>query len=412
MAEKRKDSKGRNLRTGESERKDGYYQYRWTVNGKEKTVYATTLSDLRKKEVQIRRDIEDGIDSKAADTLTFEDMFNKWMKSRENLRGSTLARNKQAYEGSGAKERFGNRKIADIKYSDIYSLFSYLASEKQYSQNYLRQIYTILKSPFEIAVKDDVIRKNPCNGILAEITKQYFGEAEKRHSLTIKEQEAFIDYIAGHPIYNRWLPMFTVLFGTGMRIGELAGLTWNDCDFENNTISINHSYAHYYIGGKEGEKVKKSIHRPKTKNGERTIPMLSEVRKALLQAKEEQRKANIKQNVIDGYTNFCFITKAGNPYNSSDLNHAIYDIVDRYNGEEKARASDECREPFLIRRFSVHNIRHTFATRLCENEANLKVIQEIMGHGDIHTTMNVYAEATEEAKKASIDNLEGKIKLT
>lgn len=127
MAEKRKDSKGRNLRTGESERKDGYYQYRWTVNGKEKTVYATTLSDLRKKEVQIRRDIEDGIDSRAADTLTFEDMFNKWMKSRENLRGTTLTTNRNNYE-SHIKERFGNKKIADIKYSDIYGLFSYLAS--------------------------------------------------------------------------------------------------------------------------------------------------------------------------------------------------------------------------------------------------------------------------------------------
>lgn len=411
MAEKRKDSKGRNLRTGESERKDGYYQYRWTVNGKEKTVYATTLSDLRKKEVQIKRDIEDGIDSKAADTLTFEDMFNKWMKSRENLRGTTLTTNRKNYEWH-VKERLGNKKIADIKYSDIYSLLSYLASEKQYSENYLRQIFTILKAPFEIAVKDDVIRKNPCNGILTDISKQYFGETQRRHSLTIREQEAFIDYVADSPIYSHWLPMFTVLFGTGMRMGELAGLRWEDCDFDKNLISINHNYVYYNVGGKDGEKMKASIHKPKTKSGERTIPMLSEVRKALLRAKAEQEKANVKQNIIDGYTNFCFVTRFGNPYTASDVNYAIYGIVDRYNGEEEARASDEYREPLLIRRFSVHNIRHTFATRLCENEANLKVIQEIMGHGDIQTTMNVYAEATEEARKASMENLEGKIKLS
>lgn len=246
---------------------------------------------------------------------------------------------------------------------------------------------------------------------MAEISKQYFGEAEKRHSLTTKEQEAFIGYVADSPVYSHWLPMFTVLFGTGMRMGELAGLRWEDCDFENNTISIIITSI-TNVGGRDGEKMKASIHKPKTKNGERTIPMLSEVRKALLQAREEQRKANIKQNVIDGYTNFCFVTRFGNPYTASDVNYAIYGIIDRYNGEEEARASDEYREPLLIRRFSVHNIRHTFATRLCENETNLKVIQEIMGHGDIHTTMDVYAEATEEAMKTSIDNLEGKMKLT
>ena len=411
MAEKRKDSKGRNLRTGESERKDGYYQYRWTVNGKEKTVYATTLSDLRKKEIQIRRDIEDGIDSKAADTLTFEDMFNKWMKSRGDLRGTTLTRNKQAYEGC-IKERFGSEKIAKIKYSDVYSSLHYLASEKKYSENYLRQIYAILRGAFELAVRDDVIRKSPCMGILSEISKKYYGEKGKRHSLTNQEQEAFIDYIAGHPIYSRWLSMFTVLFGTGMRVGEFAGLRWDDCDFENNTISVNHSYVYYNVGGNKGEKMKAAIHKPKTKNGERTIPMLSEVREALLQARAAQRAENIKQVEIDGYTDFCFVTKAGNPYTSSDINHAIYSVVERYNGEEEARAADECREPNLIRRFSVHNIRHTFASRLCEHESNLKVIQEIMGHGDIQTTMNVYAEATAEAKKLSMDNLEGKIKLT
>lgn len=411
MAEKRKDSKGRNLRTGESERKDGYYQYRWTVNGKEKTVYATALSDLRKKEVQIRRDIEDGIDSRAADTITLDDLFNKWMKTRGNLRDTTLVRNKQGYEGC-VKERLGNKKIANIKYSDVYDLFSFLANERQYSKNYLRQIYTIVNAVFEIAVKDDVIRKNPCKGVLSDISKKYFGEKRKRHSLTLQEQEAFIDYVAGHPVYNHWLPMFTVLFGTGMRAGEFAGLRWEDCDFENNTISINHSYIYYNVGGKEGEKMRGVIHKPKSKAGERIIPMLAEVRAALLQAKAEQNRLNIPQKVVDGYTNFCFVTKAGGPYTNADINHAIYAIVERYNGEEEARAADECREPKLIRRFSIHNIRHTFASRLCENEQNLKVIQEIMGHEDIQTTMNVYAEATAEAKKISMENLEGKIKLS
>ena len=89
MAEKRKDNKGRNLRTGESQRKDGRYMYRWTVEGKEKTVYALSLEELREKERQIQRDIEDGVDSKKADTTTLNDMFKKYMAGKTELKQST-----------------------------------------------------------------------------------------------------------------------------------------------------------------------------------------------------------------------------------------------------------------------------------------------------------------------------------
>ena len=81
--------------------------------------------------------------------------------------------------------------------------------------------------------------------------------------------------------------------------------------------------------------------------------------------------------------------------------------------KEKSRKSPaaEGREPMLIRHFTAHNLRHTFCTRFCENETNLKVIQEIMGHADITTTMNIYAEATEATKRKAFANLEGKIKI-
>ena len=76
------------------------------------------------------------------------------------------------------------------------------------------------------------------------------------------------------------------------------------------------------------------------------------------------------------------------------INRAIKRIIRDHNRDEVKLAEKEKREPLLIRDFSVHNLRHTFCTRCCENETNLKVIQEIMGHSDISTTMNIYAEAT------------------
>lgn len=83
-----------------------------------------------------------------------------------------------------------------------------------------------------------------------------------------------------------------------------------------------------------------------------------------------------------------------------------------YNNREKVKAKKEQRKPILIGHFSIHNLRHTFCTRFCENETNIKIIQEIMWHSDISTTMNIYAEATESKKKESFDNLEGKIKIS
>ena len=116
--------------------------------------------------------------------------------------------------------------------------------------------------------------------------------------------------------------------------------------------------------------------------------------------------------VIDGYTGFVFQNRYGSLYSAHDINRAIERIYKAHNEEEAAKAQKEKRSPLLIRHFSVHNLRHTFCTRFCENESNLKVIQEIMGHADIETTMNIYAEATAQKKQESFARLEGKIKIS
>ena len=102
----------------------------------------------------------------------------------------------------------------------------------------------------------------------------------------------------------------------------------------------------------------------------------------------------------------------GDPLSPHSVNRAIDRICAAYIEDETVLADQEGRDPVLIRHFSAHNLRHTFCTRFCENERNIKVIQEIMGHADIETTMNIYAEATKEKKKESFSNLEGKIKIS
>ena len=192
-------------------------------------------------------------------------------------------------------------------------------------------------------------------------------------------------------------------------MGELIGLRWQDCDFENRTISINHNLIYRQ---QDNGKCEMHITTPKTSSGVRVVPMLDEVRQALLQERRQQfRKGGCKAE-IDGYTGFIFTNRNGYIHNPQTINRALERIRTAYNEQETEQANQEHREPLIIRHFSVHNLRHTFCTRFCENETNIKVIQEIMGHSDIGTTMNVYAEATESKKRESFVNLQGKIKIS
>ena len=406
---KRRDNKGRVLRTGEAQRKDGRYMFRWTVDGKEKCTYALTLAELREKESAIQRDIEDGVDGQKANNITLNDMFDKYMAGKTELKQSTRTNYSYMFNNY-VRDTFGKRKIGKIKFSDVKSFYNALIKEKNFKPNSMEIINTILHPVFTLAVRDGYIRNNPSDGAMAEIKKSHNWEKPKRHALTIEEQEAFINYLANSEMYNHWLPIFTVLLGTGCRIGEIIGLRWCDCDFDNNIISVNHNLIYRQ---QDNGKCEMHITTPKTKAGVRTIPMLREVRKALMQERKQQMVQNgFNTCEIDGYKGFVFTNRFGYVHNPMTLNRAIVRIYTAYNEEESQRAKAEHREPLLIRHFSVHNLRHTFCTRFCENEQNLKVIQDIMGHSDISTTMNIYAEATENKKKESFENLEGKIKIS
>jgi integrase len=200
-----------------------------------------------------------------------------------------------------------------------------------------------------------------------------------------------------------------VCLGTGCRVGELLGLRWCDIDFKAGTISINHTMT--YKTRKNG-KYEPHISTPKTQAGCRTIPMIQEVKKAFISEKAAQLRNGGCRAEIDGYSDFVFTTSTGNIQYNAEISDAIQRITAAYNAQEIEKAEKEHREPLIIPHFSVHNLRHTFCTRFCENETNIKVIQEVMGHSNISTTMNIYAEATEEKKKNALKNLEGKIKIS
>ena len=206
-----------------------------------------------------------------------------------------------------------------------------------------------------------------------------------------------------HPIYYHWWPLFTVLLGTGGRIGEVLGLTWDDLDFENRRISINHSVVYYPVGNSRTSILQ--ISKPKTDAGIRTIPMLDVVFDAFEMIREEQDESGTFDVELDGMRGFIFVNRYGSVQTPQSVNRTIKRIICSHNSEEVVNAKREQREPVILPDFSCHHLRHTFCTRLCEHETNLKVIQDIMGHRNIETTMDIYAEATDQKKQESFNNL-------
>ncbi len=208
--------------------------------------------------------------------------------------------------------------------------------------------------------------------------------------------------------YSHWLPLITTMLGTGCRIGEILGLRWEDCDFEQNIISVNHTLIYRKF---TDEPCHYAVTTPKTKAGERITPMLSDVKDALKTEYKQQIEDGFNESVIDGYSGFIFKSRYNTVLSPHGVNRVLDRIIKAYNTQEEQAAKRERRKPELLPHFSCHNLRHTFCTRFCENETNLKVIQEIMGHADITTTMDIYNEATKEKKMESFTGLEGKIKI-
>ena len=410
MAKVRKDLRGRSLRKGEVQRSsDKRYMYTYTdPMGRRKFIYANDLAELREKEAKLMKDQLDGLDLYVAGKASVNGTFDRYMSTKYNLRESTKSSYLYTYDHY-VRDTFGKKRIADIKYSDVLQFYYYLLNEVKISLGTLDTVHCLLHPTFQLAVRDEIIRNNPTDGVMKEISRESGKNRGIRHALTVEQQRAFMEYIANHPIYYHWWPMFTVLLGTGCRIGEALGLRWQDLDYDKRTISINHSLSYYQKP--ESNKSVLRISKPKTEAGIRTIPMLDIVKDAFEMLYEEQLENGFNESEIDGMSGFIFCNRFGTVPNPQTVNHTIKRIANSYNADEVVRAKKERRDPIILPNFSCHHLRHTFCTRLCENETNLKVIQSIMGHRNIETTMDIYAEATEEKKQESFENLAAKLDI-
>lgn len=378
MSEKRRDSKGRILRTGESQRKNGMYEFRYTdANKTRRAIYDMDLVRLRKKEDEIKVMQHDGIDY-AGGAITVIQLLERYIRIKRGVRYNTTT-GYMFVMSVIQKEAFGQRIIRDIKISDAKEWFIKLF-EDGYSYSTIASIRGVIKPAFQMAYNDDIIRRNPFEFRLDIIPNN----TQKRVALTRRQQEQFLEYIRNDEHFCRYLDEIKILLGTGMRISELCGLTISDLDFERRRIRVDHQL----VRTREG---KRYIEKTKTECGCRYIPMSDEVYECFLNILSRRKKQK-KEIMIDGYAGFILLDKSGNPKVAMHIQKVVQRLCEKYNEENI----------IPLPRITPHVFRHTFCTNMADAGMDLKSLQYLMGHSDASVTLNVYTHNSYEKAEESM----------
>lgn len=411
MAEKRKDKDGRLLPENVIQRKDGSYMWKKTIDGKQYCEYAKTLGEIKQKRNVALGEIAAGSykgkhermkaeREQAEKDITVNEWFFQWEKEYRvgKVREATLQHNHHNYMIHFA-DNIGRMKIRDVKQIDIVKIYNQMKKDGA-SNNSLDRYHTILLLLFGTAADNGLIESNPAKGAL----KLPEEKAVEKRILTEQEENTFLEYIANNGYHKKLVPLFIVGFNTGMRIGEILALTWQDIDFEKSIIHVDKTLSYLSDWVSQNGKKRFVMNPPKTEKSIRDVPMLPKVKEALLYQRENGTKSTV---TIDGYKDFIFCTKSGNVYTASNLWYTINRAVDGINKMENEKAQIENRDPVHFERFSAHSMRHTFATRCYEKGMKPKVVQQILGHNSLDMTLNVYTHVTESMIAEDMKKLEG-----
>lgn len=390
---KKRFAKNKTLKKGEYYRKTGTYQYKWTDSyGKRHSISAKTLDRLRELENDIHQDSLEGLTS--SPTTTVNDYFELWLKIKSGIRDSTrktYIRNYRRY----IEPAFGCTPLKDVSYSRLLLFYKKLASDKKLGYSIIRTLNTILGMVLDVAMRDNLIRGNPCRGALNELQRE-LPRPNPVRALTEEEQNIFETFLYTSKQYNRYMPIFITALYTGCRCGELLSLQWGtDIDFENNYIFVRHTIAYYDLGKGKGSVL--HMHPPKTPSSIRTIPLLPQVKQALIIEKNYQLEHNIVcQDNIDGFSDFVFINSKGHLYTYKKLNNLLYKISDAIN--EAIQNGDINTELAYFPKLHTHIFRHCMASMLNAAHCNLKATSTILGHKNSTTniTLDVYTDVSDD----------------
>lgn len=397
MSEKRRDSKGRILRNGECQRKDGLYQYDYVgLDGKPKCVYSWKLEatdplpkgkrkclSLREKEREIQRNIDDGIVPYGGQ-LTVTELVKKYTLQKTGVKESTRTGYKTVINIL-EKDDFGSKRIDKVKLSDAKEWLIKLQNEDGRSYSSIHTIRGVLRPAFQVAVDDDLIRKNPFEFQLVSVI---INDSVTREAITHEQKRKFLEFVKNDKHFSKYYDGIYILFFTGVRISEFCGITLSDIDLKAKTLNIDHQLV-------RTSQMKYIIETTKTDAGKRVLPLQDEVCECFKRIIENRKKLRTEP-MIDGKIGFLYFDKNNKPMVAMHWEKYFQHIVEKYNKIYRVQ----------MPKVTPHICRHTYCSHNASAGMNPKHLQYLMGHSDIGVTLNTYTTVDLECVKNDVKAVE------
>lgn len=392
----RRDNKNRKLWMGESQDKEGRYVYKYTdASGKRKALYSWRLTEadaapkgkrkdlsLREKEKLLQKKRNDGIATDGG-SMTVLELVKRYVSQKRGVRHNTVA-NYKFVINIIEKESFGQKRIDKVKLSDAKEWLIKLQDDgRGYSS--IHTIRGVVRPAFQMAMDDDLIRRNPFEFQLCTVV---VNDSVTREAITRKQERQFLEFIKNDKHFCRYYDGIYILFHTGLRISEFVGLTVSDIDLEKRRINVDHQLQ-------RKRDMEYIIEETKTEAGERQIPMTDDVCECFRRILAARKKPKVEP-MIGGRTGFLYLDKNEMPMVALHWEKYFQHIREKYNSIYKVQL------PVI----TPHVCRHTFCSNMAKNGMNPKTLQYIMGHSDISVTLNTYThvkyeDAVEEMKKVA-----------
>lgn len=398
-----KDLKGRELPKGIYQRKDGRYEARALINGIKIQLYNFNLKELKVEFEKRKEEARQGEDKKLSN-ITLDEWFEEWFIRYKvpKIKETSITPMKTKYRANFGR-LIGHMKVTEIRNMDIQDVINTMQREGRAASS-MRDALGRVRECLESAKNNRIISENPC----FDITVPWENVTKERRFLSQEEQNRFLQQVE-----NNWYKeMFYIMFLTGMRIGEVGGLKWEDVDFKNKCININRSLSCQYESGVKTVR----LTAPKTHNSYRKIPFMGEAEEMFLSQKKKQDKIKKelgKRYRSDGeFSDLVFVTSMGSPVFRHHAEKEVKKVVKAINEQEAFDSVREQREPHYFEDLYPHAIRHTFCSRCFQLNMNPKVVQKLMGHQHYSTTIDIYTHVMQDDIDSEVCKLESAIITT
>ena len=386
-----KNLKGRECGKGIYQRKDGKYFARYCArDGKRQGMYFDTLPEARNWLADAIYEEKHGIVVANTD-MTVDEWFKFWIENLICDLAPNTIRNYQERYKHNIQPVIGKMRISDVKPMHCKAALNRM--EPVYAGSTIRQAYICMGTLFRAAVMNDIIAKHPMDGV--RYTKPVRAVDDIKF-LTLDEQEIFLEAAKRSHNYRQ----YALLLETGLRTAELIGLTFDAIDWKKHTLTVNKSleYRHKQGFWRAGP--------PKTEKSYRTIPLTDrayQILKDCYDERDRRKESDTLSEILEytdrrtGETKFLvmrdlvFINwRTGEPAKNSSYDTHLYKLCDEAG----------------IKRFCMHALRHTYATRAIESGMQPKVLQQLLGHASIKTTMDRYVHVTNDSLRAAVRQFE------